>query len=71
MLSDTKVYEPQIRALLRTASHFCPVVNSKSRSVPNGITPSFKDFPSDPPDLLNSESGAQGGSQKVPISSGR
>jgi len=25
-LSDTKVYEPQIRALLGTASHFCEVV---------------------------------------------
>jgi len=26
-LSDTKVYEPQIRAFLGTASHFCEVVN--------------------------------------------
>jgi len=25
-LSDVKVYEPQIRALLGTASHFCEVV---------------------------------------------
>ena len=25
-LSDTKVYEPQIRALLGTASHFCEIV---------------------------------------------
>ena len=29
-LSDTKVYEPQIRALLGTASHFCKVVVLKS-----------------------------------------
>ena len=26
-LSDTKVYEPSIRALLRTASHFCEVTD--------------------------------------------
>jgi len=29
-LSDSKVYEPQIRALLGTASHFCEVVVLKS-----------------------------------------
>ena len=28
-LSDTKVYEPQMRALLGTASHFCEVVDLK------------------------------------------
>ena len=33
-LSDTQVYEPQIRALLRTASHFCEVVVLKLRTVP-------------------------------------
>ena len=32
-LSDTKVYEPQIRALLGTASHFCEVIVPKLRSV--------------------------------------
>ena len=30
-LRDTKVYEPQIRALLGTASHFCEVVVLKLR----------------------------------------
>ena len=34
-LSDTKVYEPYIRALLGTASHFCEVFVLKSRTVPN------------------------------------
>ena len=33
-LSDTKVYEPQIRALLGTASHYCEVVVLKLRTVP-------------------------------------
>ena len=31
-LSDTKVYEPQTRALLGTASHFCEVVVLKLRT---------------------------------------
>jgi len=31
-LSDTKTYEPQIRALLGTASHFCEVVVLKLRT---------------------------------------
>ena len=35
-LSDTKVYEPQIRALLGTAAHFCEVVVLKLRTVPIG-----------------------------------
>ena len=35
-LRDTKVYEPQIRALLGTASHFCQVVVLKLRTVPIG-----------------------------------
>ena len=34
-LSDTKVYETEIRALLATASHFCEVFVLKSRTVPN------------------------------------
>ena len=34
-LSDTKVYEPQIRALLGTASRFCEVVVLKVPSSPN------------------------------------
>ena len=38
-LSDTKVYEPQIRALLGTASHFCEVVVLKLRSVPINTDP--------------------------------
>jgi len=33
-LSDTKVYEPCIRALLGTASHFCQVAVLKLRTVP-------------------------------------
>ena len=37
-LSDTKVHEPQIRALLGTASHFCEVVFLQSKTVPNGTT---------------------------------
>jgi len=32
-LSDTKVYEPYIRALFGTASHFCKVVVLKLRTV--------------------------------------
>jgi len=35
-LSDTTVYEPYIRALLGTASHFCEVVVLKLRTVPIG-----------------------------------
>ena len=31
-LSDTRVYEPQIRALLGTASHFCEVIVLKLRT---------------------------------------
>ena len=31
-LNDTKVYEPEIRTLLGTASHFCAVVVLKSRT---------------------------------------
>jgi len=34
-LSDAKVYEPEMGALLGTASHFCEVVDLKSRIVPN------------------------------------
>ena len=37
-LSDAKVYEPEIRALLGTASQFCEEVVLKSRTVPNGIS---------------------------------
>ena len=33
-LGDTRVYEPQIRALLGTDSHFCEVVVLKLRTVP-------------------------------------
>ena len=35
-LSDTKVYEPEIRALLGTASHSCEAVVLESRIVPGG-----------------------------------
>ena len=35
-LSDTKVCEPYIRALLGTASHFCVVLALKLRAVPIG-----------------------------------
>ena len=40
-LSDTNVYEPQIRARLGTASHFYQVVVLKLRTVPLG-TPGEK-----------------------------
>ena len=33
-LSDTRVYEPQIRARLGTTAHFCKVVVLKLRAVP-------------------------------------
>ena len=38
-MSDTKVYEPSIRALLGTASHFCEgvVVNRKLLTGTNGV----------------------------------
>ena len=36
-LSDTKVYKPEIRALLGTASHYCEAVVLKSRTVPNQV----------------------------------
>jgi len=35
-LSDTTIYEPYIRALLGTASHFCEAVVVKLRTVPLG-----------------------------------
>ena len=38
-LIDTKVYEPQIRALLGTASHSCEAVVLKLRTVPIGTAP--------------------------------
>ena len=37
-LCDMVVYEPQIRALLATASQFCEIVVLKSRTVLNGTT---------------------------------
>jgi len=37
-LSDTKVYEPYVRALLRTASHSCEVVVLESRTASVGHT---------------------------------
>jgi len=41
-LSDTQVYEPQIRALLGTASHFYEVVVFKVRTVPIGTALSLR-----------------------------
>jgi len=41
-LSDTQVYEPQIQALLGTASHFCEVFVLKLRTVPIGTAPSLR-----------------------------
>ena len=41
-LSDTKVYEPEIRALLETASHFCEVVVLKLRTLPIGTALSLR-----------------------------
>ena len=35
-LSGTKVYEPEIQALLGTASHFCEAVVLRLRTVQNG-----------------------------------
>ena len=35
-LSDTTLYEPSIRALLGTSSHFCQVAVLKLRAVPSG-----------------------------------
>ena len=35
-LSDTKVYEPKIRDLLGTASHYCEAVVFEWRTVPSG-----------------------------------
>jgi len=44
-LSDTKVYEPEIRALLRTAAHFCKVgvlkLSAASRSSKSASTVGF------------------------------
>ena len=37
-LGDTQVYEPEIRALLGTASHFCEASALELRTVPNGTT---------------------------------
>jgi len=42
-LSDTKVYEPDIRALLGTASHFCEVVEVLCDNV-QGLAPGNLDF---------------------------
>ena len=41
-LSDTKVYVPQIRALLGAASHLCAEVVRKLRDVSIGAAPSLK-----------------------------
>ena len=41
-MSDTKVYAPEIRALLGTSSQFCEVVVLNSRTVPNGTTLSLR-----------------------------
>ena len=37
-MCDTTVYQPQIRALLGTASQFCEAAVLKSRTVPNSTT---------------------------------
>ena len=42
-LSDAKVYEPWIRALLGTASHYCEAVVHTPRTVPSS---QFENFPS-------------------------
>ena len=39
-LSDTTIYEPQIRALLGTAPHFCQGVDVELRTVPLGTAQS-------------------------------
>ena len=41
-LNDAKVYEPQIRALLGTSSHFCEEVVLKMRTVPIGTAPAVE-----------------------------
>ena len=40
-LSDTRVYEPQIRARLGTTAHFCEVVVLKLRAIQLKHTPSW------------------------------
>jgi len=47
-LSDAKVYEPQIRALLGTASHFCEVVVLKLRTVPTPMPSPPRPMPQPP-----------------------
>jgi len=47
-LSDTTIYEPQTRALLGIASHFCEVVVLKLRTVPIRYSSQIKNSPSDP-----------------------
>ena len=41
-LSNTSIYEPQIRALLGTAPHFCQTVVLELRTVPNCTTLSLR-----------------------------
>ena len=50
-LSDTKVHEPYIRALLGTASRFCEVVVLKLRTVPNH--PTLSSQPTKPTTLFS------------------
>ena len=47
-LSDTNVYEPSIRALLGTATHFCAVVVFESRRVLNTQPEAVNPQPADP-----------------------
>ena len=48
-LSDTEVFEPQIRALLGIAAHYCEAVVLQSRTVPSGTALAF---PSSRPCML-------------------
>ena len=41
-LGDTTIYEPQVRALLGTAPHFCEAVVLKLRTVPLGAALSLR-----------------------------
>ena len=47
-LSDTRVYEPQVLALLVTRTHFCEVVVLKLRAAPVECSSRFKHSPSGP-----------------------
>ena len=61
-LTDTKVYEPEMRALLETASHFCKAVVLESRPLTSSILCSHTHFKVRPkPRMGFSGNGSAGG----------